>query len=112
MPCNPYDAVTQNNRNKENKVKRDEPRNCMIENEPSITYYKPSRKFQLFLPDKSGTVYYPNGQIAIILSDTGMYQSFLAFHYDEKNPVQLASFDSNGTGCCNHLNGKIKYILK
>lgn len=82
-----------------------------MDEEPAIIYYKHPYIFQAILPDKSGCVYYPNGRLAILLSDTGMYQSFIVFHYDRKNPMQLANFDSNGSGYCNHINGKIRYSM-
>lgn len=90
---------------------RAEPKNYRIDEEPAIIYYKHPYIFQTILPDKSGCVYYPNGRLAILLSDTGMYQSFILFHYDRENPMQLANFDSNGSGYCNHINGKIRYLL-
>ena len=90
---------------------REEPQNYRMDEEPTVIYYKHPYKFQTIMPDKSGCVYYPNDRLAILLSDTGMYQSFIVFHYDRKNPMQLANFDSNGQGYCNHINGKIRYLV-
>ena len=58
----------------------------------------------IFNAINEGNIYYPNGQLAVLLCDTGSYQNFLVFN----NQTQMAMFDSNGNGYCNYLNGNIR----
>ncbi len=78
---------------------------------PIMKYYKNGKIFQAILPDRTGNIYYPNGGLAFLLSNSGEYRNFIAFDHDSKNPSQIASFDSNGNGFCNYPNGKLRYQI-
>ncbi len=78
---------------------------------PIIKYYKNGKIFQTILPDRTGNIYYPNGKLALLLSYSGEFRSFIAFDYENKHPNQIASFDSNGNGFCNYPNGRLRYQI-
>lgn len=78
---------------------------------PIIKYYKNRKPFQTILSDRTGNVYYPNGRLALLLSDSGEYRSFMAFNNENNDAVQIASFDSNGNGFCNYPNGSLRYQI-
>lgn len=74
---------------------------------PIIKQYKNGKTFQIIHTDRTGNIYYPNGALALLISNSGNYRFFIAFSNDEL-PTTLASFDSNGNGFCNYNNGKIR----
>ena len=75
---------------------------------PIIKEYKNGNVFQVILSDDTGNVYYPDGQLAVLISKSDDHKIFMAFNNDYDNPVQLASFDSKGNGFVNYLDGKIR----
>ncbi|RNA08607.1 glutamate-rich 6-like [Brachionus plicatilis] len=77
----------------------------------SYKYYNNGSLFELMLSDQTGTIYYPNGNIAIVISIFGNFRSFIAFSDQDKNSIPLAYFDSNGNGFCNYCSGKLRYQL-
>jgi hypothetical protein len=74
--------------------------------------YKDGSTCLLSFPDGSGCAFYPSGRLAISISqiEPGMHV-LSAFTDDEINPVQVASFDPYGNGCCNYSDGRIKFLL-
>lgn len=53
-------------------------------------------------------VYYPDGKLALLLSDAGEYYSLTAFSNEKNSGIPIASFDSNGNGFCNYPNGNLR----
>lgn len=75
---------------------------------PIIKFYKNQKPFQTILPDRTGNIYYPNGRLALLLSDNGEYRSFIAYPNEKNNATHIASFDTNGNGFCNYPNGNLR----
>ncbi len=75
-----------------------------ILNEPYKKYYTNNQLFQIILPDGSGNIYYPNGDLAILINDGLDYQNFIVFN----NQKSLGQFDSDGNCYFNFLNEKLQ----
>ncbi|CAF0875700.1 unnamed protein product [Brachionus calyciflorus] len=80
-------------------------------NKTTIRNYKSGSLFELMLADNTGSIYYPNGELAISLSVFNEFRTFIAFNQNGKNSIPLAYFDSKGNGFLNYSNGKLRYQL-
>ena len=64
----------------------------------------------VIFPDGTGSVFYPSGRLAILISFVSRgLNLFNAFSDDELNPMHLAMFDPFGNVCCNYETGKIRH---
>ena len=78
-------------------------------NKTTIKNYKSGGLFELMLSDNTGSIYYPSGDLAIILSVFNDFRTFIAFSENKKKSIPLAYFDSKGNGFCNYSNGNLRF---
>ena len=75
-----------------------------------IRNYRNGNPCLLLFPDGSGTVFYPSGRIALVISCVATNMHMLSmFSDDENESTLLGYFDPYGNGCVNFPNGKIRY---
>ncbi|XP_069474482.1 glutamate-rich protein 6 isoform X2 [Ambystoma mexicanum] len=70
-------------------------------------YYKHGVKFLTIFPDATAQLFYPSGNLAVIITHVG--KDFLCIVQEDKSrDAQIqALFGSNGKGTCYHLNGNV-----
>uniref|UniRef100_A0A8C9G4V9 FAM194 C-terminal domain-containing protein n=1 Tax=Pavo cristatus TaxID=9049 RepID=A0A8C9G4V9_PAVCR len=73
--------------------------------------YPDGQTFYLLFPDGSGQVYYPSGNIAILIAFTEEAQFTYVILEDNKHPGIQAAFGSHGHGVSFHPNGRPRTIL-
>ncbi|XP_048813761.1 glutamate-rich protein 6B [Lagopus muta] len=73
--------------------------------------YPDGQTFYLLFPDGSGQVYYPSGNIAILIAFTEEAQFTYVILEDNKHPGIQAAFGSRGHGVSFHSNGRPRTIL-
>eukprot|EP01135_Chromosphaera_perkinsii_P012266 Nk52_evm3s2630 gene=Nk52_evmTU3s2630 len=76
---------------------------------PVERFYQGGGKLFTFLPDGSGTVFYPSGRIAISIVCEKRGKSSFAYHDDQKQSM-LASFAPAGTGSCWDVAGTERFL--
>nr|XP_033814131.1 glutamate-rich protein 6 [Geotrypetes seraphini] len=71
-------------------------------------YYKEGGKFLTLFPDGTAQLFYPSGNLAIIVIENDMKDYCCIVYADKPNNADfLAMFDSNGKGTCYYPNGTI-----
>uniref|UniRef100_G1NQ39 Glutamate rich 6B n=1 Tax=Meleagris gallopavo TaxID=9103 RepID=G1NQ39_MELGA len=73
--------------------------------------YPDGRMFYLLFPDGSGQVYYPSGNIAILIAFTEEAQFTYVILEDNRHPGIRAAFGSRGHGVSFHPNGRPSTVL-
>ncbi|XP_021231381.1 glutamate-rich protein 6B isoform X2 [Numida meleagris] len=73
--------------------------------------YPDGQTFYLLFPDGSGQVYYPSGNIAILIAFTEEAQFTYVILEDDRHPRIRAAFRSRGHGVTFHSNGCPRTIL-
>lgn len=72
-------------------------------------FYKDGRKFLTFFADGTGNVFYPSGNIAILISSSKSGHYTYTVHDDmPSNASLLGIFDSKGRGTCYYSSGIIR----
>ncbi|XP_046378664.1 glutamate-rich protein 6-like isoform X3 [Haliotis rufescens] len=71
-------------------------------------FYEDGKKFLTVFPDGSGNVFYPNGQIAILISCVSLGQYIYVVHDDSPSRTVKAVFEPSGYGSCYHNNGIVR----
>ncbi|XP_071078495.1 glutamate-rich protein 6-like isoform X2 [Haliotis cracherodii] len=71
-------------------------------------FYEDGKKFLTVFPDGSGNVFYPNGQIAILISCVSLGQYIYVVHDDSPSSTVKAVFEPSGYGSCYHNNGIVR----
>ncbi|XP_060131191.1 glutamate-rich protein 6B [Zootoca vivipara] len=75
---------------------------------PVKRYYSDGKKiFYLFFPDGTGQVYYPSGNVAILISYVQEFQFTYIVLQDDHSCEMQACFANQGFAVCYHHNGKI-----
>ncbi|XP_074657669.1 glutamate-rich protein 6-like isoform X2 [Tubulanus polymorphus] len=75
-------------------------------------FYGNGKKFLTIFPDGSGNVFYPSGNIAIVICRINRGQLSYVVHDDcGLLPPLLASFEPSGYGCCYYQNGSLRLHL-
>ncbi|XP_070539412.1 uncharacterized protein [Ptychodera flava] len=72
-------------------------------------YYEDGRKFLTIFADGTGNVFYPSGNLAILISSVkrGQY-NYVVLDDLSSNAAMLATFDPHGKGTCYYNNGIIR----
>ncbi|XP_038049942.1 glutamate-rich protein 6-like isoform X2 [Patiria miniata] len=75
-------------------------------------FYDNGKLFMLMFPDGTGNVFYPSGNIAILITsvEKGQY-AYLVYEDIQNNAPLLAMFEPNGCSTCYHSNGNIRMSL-
>ncbi|XP_046564668.1 glutamate-rich protein 6-like isoform X2 [Haliotis rubra] len=71
-------------------------------------FYEDGKKFLTVFPDGSGNVFYPNGQIAILISYVSLGQYIYVVHDENPSRTVKAVFEPSGYGSCYHNNGIVR----
>jgi hypothetical protein len=77
-----------------------------------IRNYRSGGACLLLFPDGSGTVFYPSGRIALVITCVATDMHIVSLFNDEEHDQALIGyFDPYGNGCVNWPNGKLRMIL-
>ncbi|XP_053246249.1 glutamate-rich protein 6 isoform X1 [Podarcis raffonei] len=81
----------------------------LLKNQFFQQYYKNGVKFLTMFPDGSAQIFYPSGNLAIIIVRRNEGTGYVAIVQDDKpeNAEIQAVFDSCGNGTCYHSNGNV-----
>ncbi|XP_067668604.1 glutamate-rich protein 6-like isoform X3 [Haliotis asinina] len=71
-------------------------------------FYEDGKKFLTVFPDGSGNIFYPNGQIAILISYVSLGQYIYVVHDENPSRTVKAVFEPSGYGSCYHNNGIVR----
>ncbi|VDI11753.1 Hypothetical predicted protein, partial [Mytilus galloprovincialis] len=74
-------------------------------------FYEDEQKFVTLFPDGTGNVFYPSGNLAILVSSVKLGQYHYVLHDDQPMPKVLSTFDPAGYGSCYHTNGTVRLYL-
>ncbi|XP_076097360.1 glutamate-rich protein 6-like isoform X7 [Mytilus galloprovincialis] len=74
-------------------------------------FYEDEQKFVTLFPDGTGNVFYPSGNLAILVSSVKLGQYHYVLHDDQPMPKTLSTFDPAGYGSCYHTNGTVRLYL-
>lgn len=74
-------------------------------------FYDDEQKFVTLFPDGTGNVFYPSGNLAILVSSVKLGQYHYVLHDDQPMPKTLSTFDPAGYGSCYHTNGTVRLYL-
>ncbi|XP_033003930.1 glutamate-rich protein 6B [Lacerta agilis] len=74
---------------------------------PVKRYYSDGKIFYIFFPDGTGQVYYPSGNVAILISYVKEFQFTYIVLQDNLSYEMQACFANQGFAVCYHRNGKI-----
>ncbi|KAL4220552.1 FAM194 protein [Mactra antiquata] len=74
-------------------------------------FYEHGQKFLTMFPDGTGNVFYPSGNLAILISSVKLGQYYYTIHHDYKRSSVAAAFEPNGYGYCYFPNGDIRLYL-
>ncbi|XP_072264049.1 glutamate-rich protein 6 isoform X2 [Pyxicephalus adspersus] len=73
-------------------------------------YYRTGRKFLTMFPDGTAQIFYPSGNIAIIIVASKVKESICIVQDDKDHKAEiLAIFGSSGKATCYHPNGMVEY---
>ena len=71
-------------------------------------FYETGQKFITMFPDGTGNVFYPSGNIAILISSVKLGQYHYTVHQDVARSAVAAAFEPNGYGYCYYPNGDLR----
>ncbi|XP_052215246.1 glutamate-rich protein 6-like isoform X13 [Dreissena polymorpha] len=74
-------------------------------------FYESGQKFLTMFPDGTGNVFYPSGNLAILISSVKLGQYNYTIHHDYKLSGVAAVFEPNGYGYCYFPNGDIRLYI-
>ncbi|XP_053404796.1 glutamate-rich protein 6-like isoform X13 [Mercenaria mercenaria] len=74
-------------------------------------FYESGKKFLTMFPDGTGNIFYPSGNLAILVSSVKLGQYYYTIHPDSKKSVVAAAFEPNGFGYCYFPNGDIRLYI-
>ncbi|XP_063430297.1 glutamate-rich protein 6-like isoform X4 [Mytilus trossulus] len=74
-------------------------------------FYEDEQKFVTLFPDGTGNVFYPSGNLAILVSSVKLGQYHYVLHDDQPMPKTISTFDPAGYGSCYHTNGTVRLYL-
>ncbi|KAM9316504.1 glutamate-rich protein 6 [Gastrophryne carolinensis] len=75
-------------------------------------YYRTGRKFLTVFPDGTAQIFYPSGNLAIIIIPSKVKESLCIVQEDkEQDAEMLALFGSTGTATCYYPNGTVWLII-
>ncbi|XP_052784218.1 glutamate-rich protein 6-like isoform X3 [Mya arenaria] len=74
-------------------------------------FYESGQKFLTMFPDGTGNVFYPSGNLALLISSVKLGQYNYTIHHDLPKSGVAAAFEPNGLGYCHFPNGAIRLYL-
>ncbi|KAL5004375.1 hypothetical protein ScPMuIL_017831 [Solemya velum] len=75
-------------------------------------FYDDGTKFLTIFADGTGNVFYPSGNVAIMITAAEKPNQFIYLICEDKPEERvMAVFEPNGTGCCYHSNGVIRVFI-
>ncbi|GAB1608078.1 hypothetical protein Ahia01_001091900, partial [Argonauta hians] len=78
--------------------------------EPVVKFYDNGTKFFTIFADGTGNIFYPSGQLAILISSVLPYH-FTYIVYGEDGRTVMAVFEHTGYGTCYHPNGNVRLYI-
>ncbi|KAK3094856.1 hypothetical protein FSP39_007133 [Pinctada imbricata] len=74
-------------------------------------YYESGQKFLTMFPDGTGNVFYPSGNLAVIVSSITLGHFTYVVQADTERTQVLAVFEPNGYATCYHNNGIVRLYM-
>lgn len=74
-------------------------------------FYEHGQKFLTMFPDGTGNVFYPSGNLAILISSVKLGQYNYTIHQDVPRPEVAAAFEPSGYGYCYYPNGDVRLYI-
>lgn len=74
-------------------------------------FYETGQKFLTMFPDGTGNVFYPSGNLAILISSVKLGQYNYTVHQDVARSAVAAAFEPSGYGYCYYPNGDIRLYI-